>query len=90
MTTPIVLFFQFTSGVFFVYGQLPTWMRQIAAFFPLKWLAQGMRSVFLPASFARSEVGHSFDLPKVALILSLWTIFAALAARRGFRWATTT
>jgi ABC-2 type transport system permease protein len=90
MTTPVVLFFQFTSGVFFVYGQLPSWMKQIAALFPLKWLAQGMRSVFLPATFAHAEPSHSFELGKVALVLGLWTLLAALLARRSFRWATRT
>ena len=35
-------------GVFFVFSQLPQWMQVFASFFPLKWLTQAMRSVFLP------------------------------------------
>ena len=30
---------------------LPEWMQNIASLFPLKWMAQGMRSVFLPEGF---------------------------------------
>jgi ABC-2 type transport system permease protein len=39
---------QFFSGVFFGFLELPGWMQQVAAVFPLKWLTQGMRSAFLP------------------------------------------
>ena len=55
----VVLVLQFISGVFFVFSELPTWMQRIAALFPLKWMAQGMRSVFLPDSFATQEPAAS-------------------------------
>ena len=48
MVTPIALVLQFISGVFFLFSQVPAWMQTVAAFFPLKWMAQGLRSVFLP------------------------------------------
>lgn len=51
VVSPVVIILQFFSGVFFIFTQLPTWMQQVAAIFPLKWLTQGMRSVFLPDSF---------------------------------------
>ncbi len=86
LATPIVLFFQFTSGVFFVYASLPAWMRDVSAVFPLKWMAQSMRGVFLPASFASHEVAHSFELPKAAIILGAWSIGAALLCRFTFHW----
>ena len=86
LASPIVLFFQFTSGVFFVYANLPKWMQDIAAVFPLKWMAQAMRGVFLPKYFASQEVAHSFELPKAALILGLWTVGAALVCRFTFHW----
>jgi ABC-2 type transport system permease protein len=38
--TPFALVLQFISGVFFVFGQLPTWMQTVAAIFPLKWMGQ--------------------------------------------------
>lgn len=86
ITTPIVLFFQFTSGVYFIYTNLPTWMQDIAALFPLKWMAQAMRGVFLPKYFASSEVAHSFELPKAALVMGIWTVIGAILCSRTFRW----
>ncbi|MGZ4615076.1 MAG: ABC transporter permease [Actinomycetes bacterium] len=86
LVSPIVLVLQFTSGVFFQYDQLPSWMQQLAALFPLKWLCQGMRSVFLPDSFQRRELAHSWELDRVALILTAWTVAAAVLALRYFRW----
>lgn len=86
LATPIVLFFQFTSGVFFVYANLPTWMQDISAVFPLKWMAQAMRGVFLPKSFAYQEVAHSFEFPKAAVILGAWSIGAAILCRFTFHW----
>lgn len=86
IVTPIVLILQFTSGVFFVYTELPTWMQQFAAVFPLKWMAQGMRSVFLPESFAEAEVGNAWELPMVALVLSVWAVAGLILALAFFRW----
>ena len=45
--------------------------------FPLKWIAQGMRSVFLPDSFATQEVG-GWQLPQAALVLAAWTVVGLL------------
>ena len=42
VVSPVVIVLQFFSGVFFIFTQLPTWMQQVAAIFPLKWLTQGM------------------------------------------------
>lgn len=86
IATPFVLFLQFSSGVFFVYGQEPAWMRFIASLFPLRWLCQGMRSVFLPASYGAAEVGGGFHLPEVALVLGAWSIAGLVLCRRTFRW----
>ncbi|MEU5675195.1 ABC transporter permease, partial [Micromonospora sp. NPDC047753] len=41
VVTPVSLILQFISGVFFVFTDLPTWMQQVAALFPLKWMCQG-------------------------------------------------
>ena len=74
LITPIVLVLQFISGVFFVYTELPTWMQNIAAIFPLKWLTQGMRSVFLPDTFEAAEASGSWQLSWVAVVLVIWTV----------------
>ena len=86
VVSPIVLLLQFTSGVFFVYSGLPSWMQHFASVFPLKWLAQGMRYVFLPDSAAAVEVSGSFELPKVAMVLAAWSVGGLLLALRFFRW----
>ena len=86
LVTPIVLVLQFTSGVFFVFSQLPGWMQGFASLFPLKWLTQGMRSVFLPDTFAAEEVSGGWDLPMVALALVIWCIIGAVLVLTTFRW----
>jgi len=86
VVTPIVLILQFTSGVFFIFNQLPVWMQNVASIFPLRWMTQGMRSVFLPQSFAAQEVGHSWELGKIAVILGVWLIIGAVLALGTFRW----
>jgi ABC-2 type transport system permease protein len=86
IATPLVLFLQFTSGVFFVYSQEPKWMQAIASVFPLRWLAQGMRSVFLPPAAGRAEVNHSYQLPLVAVMLTVWAVIGLVLCWRTFRW----
>lgn len=86
LVSPVVLVLQFTSGVFFQWDELPAWMQQFAALFPLKWLCQGMRSVFLPDSFQRQELAGSWELGRVALVLLLWSVGALVLALRTFRW----
>jgi ABC-2 type transport system permease protein len=86
VVTPVVLLLQFISGVYFVYSSLPAWMRTVAEFFPLKWLAQGMRSVFLPAGFEVNEPGGSWQLGLGAIVLSVWLVVGLVVAQRVFRW----
>ncbi len=86
IVTPVILVLQFTSGVFFAYNQLPAWMQQFAALFPLKWLTQGMRYVFLPEGAEVLEVVGSFEMPRVAMVLLVWTVLSAMLAWGFFRW----
>ena len=86
VVSPIVIILQFFSGVFFVFTQLPTWMQQLAAIFPLKWLTQGMRSVFLPDSFATQEVAKSWETGRTFLILVLWLVIGIFFSVRKFKW----
>ncbi len=86
MVTPIVLVLQFISGVFFIFNQLPSWMQNVASIFPLKWLTQGMRSVFLPESFASQEVAKSWEHGRVALMLTIWIAIGLVLALKTFRW----
>ena len=84
--TPVVLVLQFTSGVFFVFTQLPKGFQFFAEIFPLKWLAQGMRSVFLPENFEMAEARMSWEHPMGALMLAVWTVIGLVVAVKTFRW----
>jgi ABC-2 type transport system permease protein len=86
IVAPVALVLQFFSGVFFVYTELPPWMRQVAALFPLKWLTQAMRSAFLPDGAKVAEVAGSWQRLECALVLLIWTIGGALVAWRTFSW----
>ncbi|AXO36410.1 ABC transporter permease [Micromonospora chalcea] len=88
VVTPVALVLQFISGVFFVFTSLPTWMQQVAAIFPLKWMCQGLRSVFLPDSFGAREPGGSFELGTVALVLGAWCVIGLVLCLTTFRWTT--
>ena len=87
IVSPIVIILQFFSGVFFIFTDLPKWMQEFAAIFPLKWLTQGMRSVFLPDSFVAKEVAQSWELGRTALMLMVWLIAGTILAIRSFRWS---
>jgi ABC-2 type transport system permease protein len=86
MVTPIALVLQFISGVFFQFSQVPTWMQTIAAFFPLKWMAQGLRSVFLPDFLASQEPAGTWELGRAALVLGIWCLAGLGLCVLTFRW----
>ncbi|MCY7289079.1 MAG: ABC transporter permease [Cryobacterium sp.] len=83
---PIVLVLQFISGVYLEFYKLPGWMQNAASVFPLKWMAQGLRGVFLPESFANLEQNGSWDFPLVALNLAIWLLVGLVVSRLTFRW----
>ena len=86
VVTPVVLVLQFISGVFFAFPNLPEWMQQVAALFPLKWMAQGMRWVVLPgAAKAIGPVG-AWELPMVAVVLGAYLIVGLVVGVKTFRW----
>jgi ABC-2 type transport system permease protein len=87
IVTPVAIVLQFISGVFFVYTELPAWMQQLAALFPLKWMCQGMRSVFLPDSFAAQEAAGGWELGRVALVLGAWCVGGLVLCLTTFRWS---
>lgn len=83
---PIALVLQFISGVYLQFTALPEWLQNIASVFPLKWMAQGMRSVFLPANFEVLESSGSWDLAGVALYTGIWLVVGLVVCRVTFRW----
>jgi len=86
VVTPIALVLQFLSGVYFVFTSLPQYLQHIGAFFPLKWIAQGYRSVFLPEFMAKQEAAQTWEPGRTALILAVWSVAGLFLALRTFRW----
>ena len=86
IVSPVVIVLQFFSGVFFIFTDLPKWMQQIAAIFPLKWLTQGMRSVFLPDHFATREIVGNWETGRTFAIIGIWLIVGTILAIRTFKW----
>ncbi|SOD93889.1 ABC transporter permease [Blastococcus haudaquaticus] len=84
--TPFALLLQFISGVFFQFSEIPTWMQTVAALFPLKWMAQGLRAVFLPDVMAASEPAGTWELGRTALVLAAWCVVGLLLCVATFRW----
>jgi ABC-2 type transport system permease protein len=83
---PPYLLLQFTSGVFFVYTDLPDWMQRLAAVFPLKWMAQGLRYALLPDWFHVAEPTGSWEIDTVALVLVAWAVAGFCLTLRFFVW----
>ncbi len=81
-----VLILQFISGVYFPFRDIPSWLQQVASVFPLKWVAQGMRSVFLPDSMATEEMAGAWEHGRVALVLGAWAIAGLVLCLTTFRW----
>jgi ABC-2 type transport system permease protein len=88
VVSPVAIVLQFISGVFIVFTELPPWMQQVAAVFPLKWMTQGMRYVFLPDAFATQEAAGAWELGRVALVLGGWTVLGLVLCILTFRWTT--
>ncbi|MFN3257791.1 MAG: ABC transporter permease [Ilumatobacter sp.] len=87
VTLPFIAL-QFISGIWFQFSDLPSGLQQFASLFPLRWMALGMRSVFLPDSFAANEPGGSWQLGMVALVLALWTAVGLALVLGRFRLRT--
>jgi ABC-2 type transport system permease protein len=85
ITMPFVVF-QFISGVYIPFTQLPGWLVNIASVFPLKWMCQGFRSVFLGGQGASLEMAGSYELDRVALVLAAWVVGGLVLCLVTFRW----
>lgn len=83
---PVLLVLQFVSGVYLRFAELPGWLQAAASVFPIKWVAQGMRSVFLPERFAAAEPTGTWDLGTTALVIGAWALAGLVLARITFRW----
>ena len=77
---------QFISGVYVPFSVVPRWMKDLASFFPLKWMAQGLRSVFLPQQAMSLEPAHSWEHGRIALVLVAWIAAGLVLCMTTFRW----
>jgi len=77
---------QFISGVFVPFSFIPHGLQGVAAAFPLKWMCQGMRSVFLSPHFASLEPTGTWEHGRVALVLGAWLLGALALCLVTFRW----
>ena len=86
LNVPVVAL-QFISGVFIQpVTQLPSWLITVSAFFPVKWMAQGFRYVFLPDSMRTFEAAGQWELGRVALVLGAWCVIGLALCLATFRW----
>ncbi|GIF49218.1 ABC-2 type transport system permease protein [Asanoa ferruginea] len=77
----------FVSGIYFSpVGALPHWVIQGGSLFPLKWMAQGFRSAFLPDTILPYEVVPSWEHGRTALVLAAWCIGGLVLCLTTFRW----
>ena len=70
---------QFVSGTYVPLMVLPTWMLIVGSFFPVKWMAQGFRSVLLPPQMVVFEPAGSWEHWRIFLVLAAWSIVGLLA-----------
>jgi ABC-2 type transport system permease protein len=77
----------FISGIFYTpISALPDGLLTAGSLFPLKWMAQGFRSVFLPDTILTQEVVNSWEHGRTALILAAWCIGGLVLCLTTFRW----
>lgn len=86
LNVPVVAL-QFVSGVFIQpMSQLPDWLVTAASVFPVRWMAQGFRYVFLPDAAAGQELSGAWELGRVALVLGVWCVVGLVLCLVTFRW----
>jgi ABC-2 type transport system permease protein len=78
---------QFLSGTYVPLMVLPTWMLIVGSIFPVKWMAQGFRSVLLPAQMVVFEPAGSWEHWRTFLVLAAWCVGGLIACLKVFRWS---
>ena len=78
---------QFVSGTYVPLVVLPAWMLTIGSIFPIKWLAQGFRSVLLPPEMVVFEPAGSWEHWRIFLVLTAWSVGGLIGCLAVFRWS---
>lgn len=81
---------QFVSGTYVPLMILPAWMLVIGSLFPVKWMAQGFRSVLLPAEMVALEPAGSWEHWRIFGVLAAWSIAGLVGCLAVFRWSDRT
>jgi ABC-2 type transport system permease protein len=88
LNVPVVAL-QFISGVFIhPMSQLPEWLQNVASLFPVRWMAQGFRYVFLPDEAKATEIDGSWQLGTIAVVLGGWCVIGLVLCLLTFRWSS--
>ncbi|WP_172832519.1 ABC transporter permease [Mycobacterium asiaticum] len=80
---------QFLSGTYVPLMALPAWMLMVGSVFPVKWMAQGFRSVLLPPEMVMFEPAGSWEHWRIFLVLAAWSIGGLIGCLAVFRWSDT-
>jgi ABC-2 type transport system permease protein len=87
MANLVLIVLQFISGVYVTPLRiLPSWLSTIGSVFPIKWMAQGFRSVFLPGLMAGDEMAGTWEHGRAALVLAAWCVGGLILCVATFRW----
>lgn len=78
---------QFISGTYVPLAVLPMWMLTVGSIFPVKWLAQGFRSVLLPPEMVAFEPAGSWEHWRIFFVLMAWSIGGLIGCVAVFRWS---
>ena len=78
---------QFVSGTYVPLIALPTWMLTLGSVFPVKWMAQGFRSVLLPPKMVAFEPAGSWEHWHIFFVLTAWSVGGLVACLAVFRWS---
>lgn len=87
MTNGPAVALQFVSGTYVPLMALPTWMLTLGSVFPVKWMAQGFRSVLLPPDMVAFEPAGSWERWHIFFVLTAWSIAGLMACLAVFRWS---
>jgi ABC-2 type transport system permease protein len=78
---------QFISGTYVPLVVLPAWMLTVGSIFPIKWMAQGFRSVLLPPEMVVFEPAGSWEHWRIFLVLAAWSVGGLIGCLAVFRWS---
>ncbi|GGU48145.1 transport permease protein [Streptomyces albospinus] len=80
-----VMGLMFISGAFAPLRNLPSWVQDFASVFPLRWIAQGVRSALLPDAAKVLEPTGSWQLLSMMGVLAIWVVLGFLLAPQLLR-----